>query len=194
MTNDDNLRERVLKKKAAVQHAIRFDAEKREQFEKHYREYLDRLITASGIFAGVTGALLASSIMQVKILTEIGLLFQVLCVIFVFYAFKSGLVLSGKLIRYVMGIDKKFSDFHYKLTTFLRGDIDADALKTEWDKFDSDYPQVRDNATFSEIEKEEEKSFSKLDSPWHEMNIAFWLFALGLGMVLLSVIFPYFLK
>ncbi len=194
MANDDGLRERVLKKKAAVQHAIQFDAEKREQFEKHYREYLDRLITASGIFAGVTGALLASSIMQVKILTEIGLLFQVLCVIFVFYAFKSGLVLSGKLIRYVMGIDKTFSDFHYKLTTFLRGDIDADALKTEWDKFDSDYPQVRDNATFSEIEKEEEKSFSKLDSPWHEMNIAFWLFALGLGMVLLSVIFPYFLK
>jgi hypothetical protein len=194
MADDDNLRERVLKKKAAVQHAIQFDAEKREQFEKHYREYLDRLITASGIFAGVTGALLASSVMQVKILTEIGLLFQVLCVIFVFYAFKSGLILSGKLIRYVMGIDKKFSDFHYKLTTFLRGDIDANALKTEWDKFDSDYPQVRDNATFSEIEKEEEKSFSKLDSPWHEMNIAFWLFALGLGMVLLSVIFPYFLK
>lgn len=192
MSNTNDLRERAIKKQNSIIHAIRTNNDQRKFFTEAYKDYLNKLITASGVFAGVTEALLASSALQIRWLTALGLLLEVSCIILIFHTFKQNLLLSGKLLKHVKNVDKKLNAFSFILTKFLRGELPPEKLEEKWDAFDGSFEAMRNDDVFSEVEAEEDEWFNNMTSPRHEINIAFILFTLGILLVAFSALLPYF--
>lgn len=160
-------------------------------FKNSHRKYYEYIVTACGVFAGLTEALLASNFQKIDLLATLGFIFFVLAVIIAFIGFKRDLIFGAKYTIGLKGIQKTLSDFSYSNTRFSKNEISAEEYKIKLDEFEKKYPDMRNNADMEKTDAYENSILKDLsDNPFSSVNLITATFLAGLILVALSVILP----
>lgn len=160
-------------------------------FKDSHRKYYEYIVTACGVFAGLTQALLASNFQKINFLAVLGFVFFIIAVIISFLGFKRDLILSAKYTKGLKQIQKILSDFSGDITKFSRNEISPEEYKKKQVNFRSKYPDLRYNSDMGETDAYENTILEEIiDCSFSNLNLITATFLIGLVLVTLSVILP----
>jgi len=160
-------------------------------YKKDYREYFKDVITASGVFAALTQALLASNLPKVASLAVVGFFLLIIAIVLAFLGFRKGLVVGAKYVLSVKKIQRKMVDFSGIATQFTRAEITPEAYKIKQDEFERSYPDFRNNEDMDEFNTYENQLLQEIaESPFLPPSIISVFFVGGIILVALSVLIP----
>ena len=162
-------------------------------FKSSHRKYYEYVVTACGIFAGLTQALLASNFQKIDILATLGFIFFVLAVVIAFLGFKRDLVFGAKYTLGLKGIQKTLSDFSYLSTQFSTNEVSPEEYKSKLTEFEKKYHDMRNNPDMEKSDAYENSILKELSEDFFSnVNLITTTFILGLVFVSLSVVLPQF--
>ncbi len=187
------LREKAESYKDACRNFISRTNPQIDGFKNSYRKYYEYIITACGVFAGLTEALLASNFQKIDGLAILGFIFFVLAVIIAFLGFKKGIIFGAKYTVGLKGMHKNFSDFSYEITKFLKNEISPEEYKSKQEDFENKRLEMRNNADMKKSDLYEDSLLEEIiNNPLSKINLITITFLLGLIFVALSVVLPKF--
>ena len=160
-------------------------------FKSSHRKYYEYVVTACGVFAGLTQALLVSSFQKIDSLAILGFIFFVVAMIIAFLGFKRDLVFGAKYTVALKNIQKTVGDFSYEAVKFSTNEITADEYKKKQNEFEKKYPNMRNNSDMEEADNYENLILKELsDNRFSNANLLTATFLAGIILVGLSVLLP----
>jgi hypothetical protein len=157
-------------------------------FKSSHRKYYEYVVTACGIFAGLTQALLASNFQKIDALATLGFIFFVLAVVLAFLGFKRDLVFGAKYTLGLKGIQKTLCDFSYLSIQFSTNEISAEEYKSKLEEFEKKYHDMRNNPDMEKTDAYENSLLKELSEDFFS-NVN--LITIALVSVAFSVALPH---
>lgn len=197
MTKEEikNLKQKAQADKDKIHSFILTTSPQIDGFKSSHRKYYEYVVTACGIFAGLTQALLASSFQKIDTLTTLGFIFFVLAVVLAFLGFKKDLIFSAKYTLGLKGIQKTLGDFSYSSTQFSTNEISAEEYKSKLEEFEKKYHDMRNNPDMEKMDTYENSLLKELSEDFFSnVNLITITFILGLVSVALSVVLPHLIS
>ena len=195
MTEDEikKLREKSQSYKDKIHNFILTTNPQIDGFKSSHRKYYEYIVTACGIFAGLTQALLASNFQKIDILATFGFIFFIIAVVIALLGFKRDLIFGAKYTAGLKGIQKTLSDFSYLSTQFSKNEISAEEYQLKLDEFEKKYHDMRNNPDMEKSDAYENSILKDLSGNFFSnANLVTTTFILGLVLVALSVVLPQF--
>lgn len=160
-------------------------------YKKNYSEYLKSIITASGVFAALTQALLVSKLPKITLLAVVGFFLLIIAVILAFLSFRKGLVMGAVYVLALKKIRNKMVDFSGIATQFTKGIITLKEYEIKQDEFEKSYPNFRDNKDIKDFDTQENQLLEETAKNYFSSpNIISIFFVAGIILVTFSVLIP----
>lgn len=160
-------------------------------FKNSYRKYYEYMVTACGIFAGLTQALLASDFQKINTLAALGFIFFVLALITAFLNFREGLTSGAKYTLGLKGTQKISIEFLHEIVRFSRGKITPEKYKLSQEAFEIRSPEMINNPDMAKADEYENSLLKEIsENPFSKINVMTGAFLFGLFLVALSVMLP----